>query len=288
MRTKFAIGAIACVLLTGCGGTGGGPIPVGPTVTLTPVPPVVQSPGTANSAAPLSTLPQQLTVTEPSGQQIQVTVPAGITVTKGEEISVIKAQLPLPASGAGTAHAVGARQAGGGSQFYINGTPSSLYLAGNGTFVDQNNNVIANFTLGGLSGSINVVTITVANVTFGSGATTLPVAKLTLKTLLVQVTGHGVDLVADTTPTGISGTIPAIGGTQAGAKCTATFGDGVPHSGTLTLTWGATPPATGEITKSQTSPLTNGDQITFYDPNNDNGDRIPPAGVDTMFVDFSQ
>jgi len=283
MRTKFFIGAIACVLLAGCGGTSGGPIPVGPTLSLTPVAPVIQTTGTTAGAVPVSNKPQMITVTNSLGQQIQVSLPAGQSLTAGEAVVVTPGQLPIYVSPSGAASAVPvSRQANGNPSILLNGTPTGFFLSTGGVVVDSTNTDVTNFALPAPTIATEY-TIAISGVQFGSGSKILNVGVFNAKWVIGLVNGKA----QSTEPTGVVGIIPANNGTTEGADCTATFmtqattgaSEG-PPTGTLTIGWGS-------VTKFNTASLV-GDSITFVDPGESNvNDQIPSTGIDTMTVDFS-
>jgi len=273
---SIAAAAIVSGVLVGCGGSSASVQGVNVSV---PVTGGVQNQGaTLNTQVTASTSPQQVQITAADGTTQTVVVPPGESFNSGDPAVVLAPNQPIFSGltvGPRTNGGAGKPMQSGGSQIFVDGLPSGVFL-----------NALGALTLGLLLGpGSHTLSVTGPFTITGTSSTgspsTLNITDSIKLNMVVKVVGG---LPFASLPINITGKLPGDGGSTANGNSVTGQLLGFPIGyGQLILTWPG-------VTKNQKVPLRGTGAVgtfTFHDPLSDSSDTIPASGISTLTFGFS-
>jgi len=270
----LAAAAMVSGVLVGCGGSSASVQGINVSVPVTGG--VSNQGATLNTAVTASTSPQQVQITAADGTTQTVVVPPGESFNAGDPAIVLAPNQPI-LSGLTVGPRVhgGKPQQGGGSQIYIDGLPSGVFL-----------NAVGALTLGLLLGPGNhTMSVSGPFSITGTSSTgtpsTLDITDSINLNAVVKIVGG---LPFASLPINVTGKLPGDGGSTSNGNSVSgsLFGFTVGY-GQLTIVWPG-------VTKNQKVPLRASGvtgTFTFHDPLSDSQDTIPSTGISSLTFGYS-
>jgi len=269
----LAAAAIVSGVLVGCGGSSASVQGINVSVPVTGG--VSNQGATVNTTVTSSTTPQQVQISAADGTTQTVVVPPGESFTAGDPAVVLAPNQPILSGlqvGPRTNGVIKPLQ-GGGSQIFVDGLPSGVFL-----------NAVGALTLGLLLGAGNhTMSVTGPFTITGTSSTGTPSVLNIKQAITIKLVVKG---IVASLPINLLGKLPGNSGSISNGN--SITGDllGFPVGyGELTLNWAG-------VTKHQKVPLRATKNavtgtFTFHDPLADSTDTIPADGIDNLTFGYT-